>query len=199
MSKSRGNTITVNDLVLKRNTEPSALRLLLLSTHYRKLLNFTESALIQAEASLKRLKDFFYEIKNKNFSAGSDPSVTELIQKMRVKFIAGLSDDLNISVSLTAVFELIKQINVKLSHNQIGQQDAEKLITAIQEVDKVLAVLPEAKEQSLSDIIQKKISERETARKNKDFVLADQIRDELLAQGISLEDTKEGVRWKIIK
>lgn len=199
MSKSRGNTITVDDLVFKQKTDPAALRLLLLSTHYRKLLNFTESALNQAKSSLQRLRDFFYELKNKDFPPGSTPEISKLIQTMKAKFIAGLSDDLNISISLTAVFELIKQVNVRLSHNQICQQDAKILIAALKEIDKVLVLLPAEKEHSLSAVVQVKIKERETARQDKDFALADKIRDELLAQGVILEDTKDGVRWKIRK
>lgn len=197
MSKSRGNTVTVEDLVKGRDTDPAALRLLLLSTHYRKLLNFTDAALQQAVSSLQRLRDFYYELQNKNFASGSDPEVKKLIATMRDKFTAGLSDDLNISVSLTAVFELIRQINVKLARNQLGSQDAQELIAELKDLDRILAVLPPEEETSLSDKVQLKIAERETARKNKDYALADRIRDELLALGIILEDTKDGVRWKL--
>ena len=195
MSKSKGNFYTLTDL-LNKKADPMALRLLLLSTHYRKMLNFTFEALGQAESALQRIKDFLYELKNISLPQEESEAVTHIIQEARNKFIAGLSDDLNVSKALTAVFESIKKVNILLARNEVSDKDAVNLILFIHNLDEVLGVLPKEEESILTHEIQSKIDLREKARKDKNYSLADKIRDELLIQGISLEDTKDGVRWK---
>jgi leucyl-tRNA synthetase len=95
MSKSKGNFYTLRDL-LEKNVDPMTLRLLLLSTHYRKMLNFTFAALNQAQSSLQRIKDFLFELKSRSFKKGKSQTISRLIENARKKFIDGLSDDLNI-------------------------------------------------------------------------------------------------------
>jgi len=198
MSKSKGNFFTLRDL-LQRNIDPLAIRFLLLSTHYRKMLNFSFEALHQAEASLQRVKDFLYELEKHPLQPGESKLVAELITETRQKFIDGLSDDLNISEALAALFELIRRINALINQNQLLKVDAQKLVSFIHSVDRVLAVLPQEKEEPLPPEILEKIKQREQARQQKNFQLADKIRQELLQQGIILEDTKDGVRWKRVK
>ena len=198
MSKSKDNFYTMKSL-LEKNVDPAVLRLLLLSTHYRKMLNFTFEALDQARASLQRIKDFLYELKNHPFKEGENKDVSKIVEKTRKSFVAGLSDDLNISVGLRAIFDMIREVNSLIAKNKVFGQDAEKLMNLIHSIDSVLGVLPEEKEELLPAEITKKIEERETARKDKDFESADRIRGELLDLGIVLEDTKDGVRWKRIK
>ncbi len=195
MSKSKGNFFTLRDL-LQKEIEPMALRFLLLSTHYRKMLNFTFEALHQAEASLQRIRDFLYELEKSSFPSGENEQVGKLMEETRQKFTESLSDDLNISEALAALFELIRQANVLIKQNKILREDARKLISFIHSLDLVLAVLPQEKEESLPPEILKKIKEREKARQKKNYQLADKIRQELKEQGIILEDTKDGVRWK---
>jgi cysteinyl-tRNA synthetase len=199
MSKSKGNYYLLNDII-KKGFDPLALRLLLLSTHYRKMLNFTFSSLEQSQSSLQRIRDFVYELKNRSFPKGESEKVSKLIEGMTSKFSAGLSDDLNISVALTSFFEMIKKANILISKDNVYQMDAENLISAVKLVDQILAVLPKEETEALTDETQKKIEERQKAREEKNFALADRIRDELLQAGIMLEDTKDGgVRWKIKK
>jgi len=198
MSKSKGNFYTLKDL-LQRKADPLALRFLLLSTHYRKTLNFTFDALEQAHASLQRIRDFYYELENRSFRDGKNQDVTNLTKQARQKFIEGLSSDLNISVALTALFELIREINILMSQDKIFKRDAENLLSFIDSADSVLAVFPPKQEMSLPPELAQKILARERARKEKNYSLADKIRKELLDQGIVLEDAKEGVRWKIIQ
>jgi len=195
MAKSKGNFYTLKD-ILDRNYDPLALRLLLLSTHYRKMLNFTFEALEQSSASLQRIKDFLYELKHHSFEEGENKDISQLIEKQRNNFIKGLSDDLNVSVALTAVFEMIRKVNVLISQGKVYSKDAEKIVSSIRSLEGVLAVLPDEEEELLPLDIMKKIEEREKARRDKDYKLADQIRNELLQKGIILEDTKDGVRWK---
>ncbi len=116
---------------------------------------------------------------------------------MNQKFIEGLSDDLNISVALTALFEMIKKANILISTGEIFKKDAAELISALNSLDNILGVLPKKSGKVLPSKIIKKIEERQNARKEKNFKLADKIRDELLQKGIVLEDTKDGIRWKI--
>ncbi|OGD21282.1 MAG: cysteine--tRNA ligase, partial [Candidatus Aminicenantes bacterium RBG_13_59_9] len=107
MSKSKGNTITIPE-IRKVKDKPEALRFLLLSTHYRKTLNFTFEALDQAEIALKRINAFAGEMKYGNFPEGETEAVVKIVEEAEIKCRAGLSDDLNISKTMTAVFDLIK-------------------------------------------------------------------------------------------
>lgn len=198
MSKSKENQYTLRELLGKKH-DPLALRLLLLATHYRKMLNFTFEGLHQAEASLQRIKDFIYELENRKFKKEGNKDIPKLIEKTRKKFIEGLSNDLNISVSLTALFEMIRRVNILIAKEKLNQKNAEELISLICSFDKVLALLPEKEEKTLSIDIEEKIKIREKARAEKNYELADKIRQELLELGIVLEDTKDGVRWKIKK
>lgn len=198
MSKSKGNFYTLRD-ILQKNVDPMAIRFLLLSTHYRKILNFTFEALNQASASLQRIKDFLFELKNHPFKKGENKHISELIEETRHKLISGLSDDLNISVVLSALFEMIRKVNILISKDKVYMKDAENLISFIRYIDKILAVLPEEEEEILAIEVQEKIKIREKARVERNYELADKIREELLRKGIFLEDTKDGVRWKKMK
>jgi len=184
MSKSKGNFFTLRDL-LARQINPVDLRYFLLSTHYRKMLNFTFDNLEQARASRQRIIDFVYELEHQMLPQKSE-SQTGPVSTMTGK-------------ALGAVFELVREINSRLAKNELSRPAANVVLTAIHEMDKVLAILPEKKEEELPAEIVIKIEQREQARREKNFALADSIRQELLQQGIVLEDTREGVRWKKIK
>ncbi|MDD8019599.1 MAG: cysteine--tRNA ligase [Acidobacteriota bacterium] len=198
MSKSKGNFYTLRDL-LARNIDPVDLRFFLLSTHYRKMLNFTFDNLEQAKASRQRIIDFLYELEHQSLAEASQPESEPLAAAALTNFKESLADDLNISAALAALFELIRGTNSRLAKSQLSRQAANQVLAAIYQMDQVLAVLPEKKEEELTAEIMKKIEQREQARLEKNFALADSIRQELLQQGIMLEDTKEGVRWKKIK
>jgi cysteinyl-tRNA synthetase len=199
MSKSRGNTLAIRDLIEKHGADPMAVRLLLLSTHYRKMLNFTYDALEQAASALQRIRDFLFELEARPFPDGEDTSTSSLVDSAHKDFVSGLGDDLNISAALSAVFGLIKSANIGISKREITKQSASLLKETIYNWDLVLGLLPEQEPQMLTDEIERRIDERKKARASRDYALSDSIRDELLAQGISLEDTPEGVRWKTVK
>jgi cysteinyl-tRNA synthetase len=196
MSKSKGNTIAIRDLTEQRGTDPAALRLLLLSTHYRKMLNFTFEALHQAESSLQRIRDFLTTLETEPLTPGESPAAAALVSEAVKKFDAGLSDDLNISQSLSAVFGLIKEGNILLSREEVSQESARLMTETIRAWDAVLGILPPISEEILPEEIQRRIESRQEARAAKDYARADRIRDELLSLGIVLEDTRDGVRWK---
>jgi cysteinyl-tRNA synthetase len=148
---------------------------------------------------LQRIKDFVYELENTQFPEGEKQSVIELIDDMKKNFSKGLSDDLNMSVSLTAVFEAIKKGHVLISQGNIHKDDAKNLLSALQSVDEVLGILSDRYEGDLPLEIAQKIQAREKARLEKNFAMADKIRQELVEEGILLEDTKDGTRWKSIQ
>jgi len=198
MSKSKGNQYTLRELLGKKH-DPLALRFQLLATHYRKMLNFTFEGLRQAEASLQRIKDFIYELEHRKFHKEENKDIPKLIEKTRNTFIQGLGNDLNISVSLTALFEMIKKANIFMAKDKLGPMNAKELISLIYSFDQVLALLPPKEKDRLSPDILKKIEERKKVRAEGNYELADKIRQELLKKGVVLEDTKDGVRWKIKK
>jgi len=198
MSKSKGNQLTPRDLVNK-GVDPMDLRFLLLSAHYRKMINFTSEALAQAKASRRRLLDFLFKLEHQGFAPkGTDPAVSDLIGKAGQGFVEGLSDDLNISNSLSALFEFVRDANTLIASEKLAAGDAVACGAFLRKVDSVLAVLPpkEFQEETLPPEIASKIEARQKARQEKDFKLADQIRQELFEKGIILEDTKDGLRWK---
>ncbi len=224
MSKSRGNTITIPDILKIRNN-PEALRFLLLSTHYRKTLNFTFEAFEQAETALNRINEFAGRVKYGSYPEGETPQVTQIVSEADQRFRAGLSDDLNISKAMTALFNLIKKVDVAIARADFKSQDAQKVDLFIRSINEVLGVITPIKSETVvvdtltvklnlispgvivaneteMPVImaqqKDKIERREKARAEKDFAKADQIRDELAAEGILLEDTKDGVRWKAV-
>ncbi len=205
MAKSKGNVHTLRGLV-ERGVDPAALRFLLLSTHYRKVLNFTFEALDQAASALGRIKDFLYELENGRFPAGrspetsgGSPSFADLAADCGTRFADGLADDLNISTALTSLFDFIKKVNLLIKDGKLRADDAKQAADLVYSLDDVLAVLPPRGAQALPDELQAKVRAREEARKSRDFKRADELRRELLDAGVVLEDTKDGVRWKIVK
>ncbi len=201
MAKSKGNFYTLSD-VLAKGYDPGEIRFLLLSTHYRKMLNFTDESLLQARTSRNRIRNFLFELRHIERSGPQDPAVTQLIETARSGLISGLEDDLNISEALAALFDLVKSVNILVSQRELGKEDARRIVAFVNDIDdRILASLfGEARvDGSVDDTakrIQEKIDARQNARAEKNFKLADEIRDELLSQGILLEDTKDGVRWK---
>jgi cysteinyl-tRNA synthetase len=119
-----------------------------------------------------------------------------MLEKAQQKFEAGLNDDLNTSVALAAVFDLMREVNAAIDHNQLRSENQKKLLALIDKFDTVLGVLGEDTEQMLEEEIVRLIEERNQARKSRNFARSDEIRDQLAAGGILLEDTKDGVRWR---
>jgi cysteinyl-tRNA synthetase len=195
MSKSKGNFYTLRDL-LNKGYNPVAIRYLLLSTHYRDPLNFTENSLKQAENTVKNYNDFYQGL---NICAGEiyNEEIKKEIEKARNGFIESLDDDLNISGGLSSIFNLIKKVNIFFSKGEIGRKNVVEIKEFLEDIDNVLCIL-EKKEENLPEDILNLIKEREKARKEKDFKKADLIREKLKEKGIILEDTPYGTRLKRI-
>ena len=195
MSKSKGNYYTLRDLI-KKGIDPMVIRYLLLSTHYRKMLNFSFETLAQSDSALERIRDFLRELKERSFEQGKNPLVQKFIDQTGAEFAESLGDDLNISMALKSVFNFVRKINKLLSKNQVYTEDSKLIVSALKKWDEVLGILPKDEDKELEASIKEKIDQRNKARKEKNYALADKIRDELYKQGIILEDTQDGVRWK---
>jgi len=212
MAKSKGNFYRLAD-VLAMGYEPAEVRFLLLSTHYRKMLDFTEAALRQARTSRNRVRNFLFELRHVERDLPPDPAVALSVDAARFGFIGALEDDLNISEALAALFELVRGINTLIAGEKLGREDAKRVLDWVEEIDSaVLGCLTEdvpagsgagpaggdpGSAEALEERYQALIDARQKARAEKDFNRADEIRRQLLEQGIVLEDVKDGPpRWK---
>ena len=197
MSKSLGNFFTVRDVAEKYGYEP--IRYLMISSHYRSPINYSTEIIEQCKASLTRLYtcrdalDFALE----NAEVETNPVDFDSKKKLdehRTKFIDAMDDDLNTADALSNVYDLVRDINIILKDNP-SRTIIEYAIEEFDELTGVLGLVYNRKKEELDLDVEKLIEQRQEARKNKDFALADKIRDDLKAQGIILEDTPQGVKW----
>ncbi len=193
MSKSLGNFYTLGDLLAK-GYAPMAVRYLLISSHYRKLLNFTLEGLEMAAQALARIKNFIFSLKHVEIEGGADPELAAAVAASLDAFGASLADDFNVSGALGVMFDLIADVNPRM--NALTRGDAAGILAYMDRVNAVLGILEPGDEGPLDAEIEARIALREKARREKDFARADEIRAELKKQGIILMDTPAGVRWK---
>jgi cysteinyl-tRNA synthetase len=199
MSKSLGNTYTIPDVVAK-GFRPSAVRLLLLSAHYRKQLNFTWESLAAHEESLRRLTDFLARLDGVA-RAGTHADIAARVAQARTAFVEAMEDDLNTAAALGAIFELVRALNSAIDGGQVGAGDVPAIRQAFDDFDKVLGVISLRRAEDERppvpvDEIERLIEDRHAARRRRDFAAADRIRDDLSARGVLLEDGSGGTRWK---
>jgi cysteinyl-tRNA synthetase len=199
MSKSLGNVHTIPEVVA-RGYRPSAVRYLLLSSHYRKQLNFTWKSLADAEEALRRLTDFLARLDLVKDGA-AHPAIADRVEEGRAAFAAAMKDDLNTSAALGAIFELVRALNAAIDAGEVGQADVPGIRSAFDEFDRVLGVvsLHRAEDEQPPvpvEEIERLIEARHAARRRRDFGEADRIRDSLMERGVLLEDSAGGTRWK---
>lgn len=200
MSKSLGNFFTVRDVAEKYGYEP--IRYLMISCQYRSPINYSFEAIEQCKSSLERL----YNCReNMEFALGNaadetndnDAKTLDMCEAKKAKFIASMEDDLNTADALGAIFELVRDVNISLKEESMSKAAITACVGTLDELAEVLGLMyNKKKETSLEDEIEGLIAQRNQARKDRDFALADKIRDDLKAQGIVLEDTAQGVKWK---
>jgi cysteinyl-tRNA synthetase len=225
MSKSLGNFFTLRDLVLKGH-KPSSLRYLLASVPYRNQLNFTFDGLKQAAVSVERLRNFRQRLNSGKFPAGASSEMQSLATQTIERMTAALDDDLNTAQAQAAIFEMVRQANAASDAGTIKQDDVPPLLAALAKFDEIFAVLDDDDARKMKAVfdwaategrdkeisaelretvqsgqfsdadIEKKIAEMKSARTARDFKTSDALRAELADNGILVDITKDGIRWR---
>ncbi len=225
MAKSAGNFYTVRDLILMGH-KPSSIRFLLMSVPYRKQLNFTFDGLTQAANSVERLRNFKLRLETSQFPEGANAAIAEIARKTSEEMTAGLNDDLNTARALGAMFDMVRDVNAAADAGEVRKGDVPALLGALEQFEEIFAVLKDddaakvratvawakteglddkisaqtaelAKAAALSDDdIEKLVAEHSQARKVRDYARSDAIRAQLAENGVILENTKDGVRWR---
>ena len=199
MSKSLGNFFTVREISEKYDLQ--VLRFFMLSAHYRSPLNFSAELMESAGSALERIRNAVSNLKylldgaKTSEMTGEEQEKLQTVMGFETKFDEAMDDDFNTADAIAAIFELVKYAN-----SNVTSDASAAFITAVRdEIIKlcdVLGIIAEEKEEILDEEIEKLIAERQAARKAKNFARADEIRNQLLEQGITLLDTREGVKWK---
>jgi cysteinyl-tRNA synthetase len=196
MSKSKGNFYTLRDL-LEKGYDPMAIRYLLLSVPYRRRLNFTLEGIDSARTALKRLESFKIRLKEESGkSAGTSAGEPDgELARLRIRYDGSLDDDLNTPEALAALFETVRVANGLMDKGAFGKASFDLCEKLFEDFSMVFGI-EIGSFGSLEEEVERKIREREDARKRKDFALSDRIRDDLKEMGIVLEDTPNGARWR---
>ena len=197
MSKSLGNFYTLRD-VLARGYSAESVRYLLASVPYRKQLNFTFEGLKAANTAVERLRNFKLRIDHEKFQLGSNEKLLARTAEAETQFSASLDNDLNTAEALAATFEYIRDVNTAMDAGEFRTENAGPARGFLDRFDSIFDVLrATAPAGSMPDAdVEAHIVARTQAKKARNFAESDRIRDQLLEQGIILEDTKDGVRWK---
>jgi cysteinyl-tRNA synthetase len=225
MSKSLGNFFTLRDLVLKGH-KPSSIRWLLTQVPYRNQLNFTFEGLKSAASSVEKLRNFKFRLTSTQFAAGGNAAMAQLANETITGLKNALDDDLNTAEAQAAIFDMVRKANAALDAGELRKDDVPHLLGALGKFDEIFDVLndddqlkmkavldwarTEGREKGISSELQEfagaaqlsdeqvnqKISEMEAARKSRNFKSSDSLRAELIAAGIIVENTKDGVRWR---
>jgi cysteinyl-tRNA synthetase len=225
MSKSLGNFFTIRDLVL-RGHKPSSIRWLLTQVPYRNQLNFTFDGLKAAASSVEKLRNFHFRLTSSQFPAGATLAMAQLAEETIVKMKNALDDDLNTAEAQAAMFDMSRKANTALDAAEVRQDDVKPLLGTLDKFDEIFGVLKdddqpkmkaildwartEGREKEISpelltiagsaqlsdEQVKQKLDQMESARKARNFQLADAIRAETITAGIIVENTKDGVRWR---
>ncbi len=204
MSKRLGNQYTLKELV-ERGIEPRAVRYLFVSAHYRQKLNFTFDSVAAAGKALERVDQMRFRLGSARENGPPSTVIAAAIEQLRKDFAGALANDLNASEALSAVFQMVRDVNKIIEDEAVGEGDGERVFAALADVDRVFGVFdPTAwqaddgsAEDSLSDeAVENLLADRQAARQRRDFAESDRIRDELQSQGILIEDTPQGPRWR---
>ncbi len=199
MSKSLGNFFTVREISEKYDLQ--VLRFFMLSAHYRSPLNFSAELMEAAKNGLERIHNGAENLKHlsknseKEQMTEDEKKIWAESQGFITKFETAMEDDFNTADGISAVFELVKYINTKVN-GASSKELLELLYQRLSLLCDILGIILEKKEEILDEEIENLIAERQAARKERNFARADEIREQLLKQGIVLEDTREGVKWK---
>ncbi|MBF0318221.1 MAG: cysteine--tRNA ligase [Nitrospirae bacterium] len=217
MSKSLGNFFTIRDIL--REFDPEVLRVFLLSTHYKSPIEFSRESLRQTEPSLDRVystvlrvEEFFKSFKEKTQSSEEDGHFSGIVNSFKDRFIEAMDDDFNTAAAIAHIFDLIRELNRYLDKKPASLQSKQSVAKAIEQIKECagvlniftktphqwyLALLETHGIQISEPEIEELITKRREARQNKDWKLADEIRNTLDKMGIILEDKVDGTIWKV--
>lgn len=194
MSKSLGNFFTVREISEKYPLQ--VIRFFMLSAHYRSPLNFSADLVEASKNGLERILTAVEKLKElKPANEGNDPAIEAELENFVKRYEAAMDDDLNTADAISVIFELIKYTNINVT-NDTPKVTVDKALSTVEKLCDVLGIITEKEEELLDSDIEALINERQAARKAKDFAKADEIRNKLADMGITLLDTREGVKWK---
>lgn len=205
MSKSLGNFTLVKDI--RKKIDPMVLRLFMLSVHYRTPINYSEETIELAKTNFNKIKTSYLNLKFRLKNNMEEEKISKEIENQLKENIKNLTeemdDDFNSANALSSWYELVKIANLYIEKEKVNKETLEMIKAVFETYQEILGInleeeTIETNNQISEEEIETLIKQRENARKNKDFKLADKIRDELKEKNIVLEDTKQGVRWKKI-
>ena len=209
MSKSLGNFITLRDLV-KQGWSPRAIRLFLIGAHYRDELNLTDSSMGQADATMRKIDEFYARLSHgqKSAAKGKASRAVRPVKSMLRGFDLAMDDDLNTPKALAALFAFQRTANSLIDAKGLSRGDYRLILESLAKVDEVLGIMPfgrdstpavgEPRRAEEGSDIQALVDEREGARKAKDYARADAIREKLKERGVVVQDTPEGPVWRVL-
>ena len=196
MSKSLGNFVTVHDLLKKVN--PQVIRFFMSTTQYRRPIRYSSANLNEAKVNLNKLQTAYENLsyRLKDSVEGNDKEVEANFANLEKDFVKVMDDDFNVQNGISVVYEMAKQLNVYSEKEKVYTDTINNLINTYKKVVEIFGISFSEEKELLDDTIEQLIQERNEARKNKNFKRSDEIRDLLKEQGIILEDTAQGTRWK---
>ena len=196
MSKSLGNFVTVHDLLKEVN--PQVIRFFMSTTQYRRPIRYSSANLNEAKVNLNKLQTAYENLsyRLKDSVEGNDKEVEVNFANLEKDFVKVMDDDFNVQNGISVVYEMAKQLNVYTSKEKVYTDTINNLINTYKKVVEIFGISFSEEKELLDDTIEQLIQERNEARKNKNFKRSDEIRDLLKEQGIILEDTAQGTRWK---
>lgn len=195
MSKSLGNFITVHDLL--NELDGSVIRLLMSTTHYRRPIQYNDASIQEAKSNLKKLQNAYENLNYRldDATGGNDPKIDQEIRQVVAEFIDSMDDDFNVQNGIATVYELAKLANNYVQGKDVQKDTINLFLKNLQELSLIFGVTFHKAELDDAEILAL-IDERNQARKNKDFIRSDEIREELTLKGIVLEDTPQGTRYR---
>ena len=198
MSKSIGNVVLVKDLI--KEVDPQVVRFLMATAHYRRPIHYNDESLIESKTNLARLQTAYdnamYRLGNEDAQLEDDSKVMDVFARLSNEFTEKMDDDFNAANGITVLYEWAKQLNIYSEREEVSAVVLEKAMTDFQTLLSIFGIELKKETELLDEEIDALIQERNDARKEKNFQRADEIRDQLKEQGIVLEDTAQGIRWK---